>query len=53
MEMKQRSRLIIRKAVQKHGKAKVRALVKAYKATRPDYQVAIEEAFQEFARGQR
>jgi len=53
MEMKSRARVIIRKAIRTHGRTKVRALIKAYKATRPDYQQAIEEAFAEFARGQR
>ncbi len=53
MQMKSRARVIIRKAIKTHGRSKVRALIKAYKATRPDYQVAIEEAFAEFARGQR
>ncbi len=41
---------IIRAAVKTHGRAKVRAMLATYKASRPDYQEAIEQAFLEFAR---
>ncbi len=44
---------IIRAAVKTHGRAKVRALLESYKATRPDYDKAIQEAFLEFSRGGR
>tara|TARA_Y100000593_G_scaffold94412_1_gene193349 strand:- start:765 stop:923 length:159 start_codon:yes stop_codon:yes gene_type:complete len=41
---------IIRAAVKTHGRAKVRAMLATYQASRPDYQQAIEQAFLEFAR---
>lgn len=52
-QLKEIAALIIRKAVKTHGRAYVRKLIEGYQAIRPDYQVAIEEAFEEFSRGDR
>tara|TARA_B100000686_G_C16568149_1_gene851438 strand:- start:304 stop:480 length:177 start_codon:yes stop_codon:yes gene_type:complete len=45
--------VIIRAAVKTHGRAYVRKMIAGYQAIRPDYQAAIEEAFEEFSRGGR
>lgn len=52
-KLKEIAALIIRKAVKTHGRAYVRKMIETYRATRPDYQTAIEEAFEEFSRGGR
>ena len=51
--MKQIALKIIRAAVKTHGRAAVRKMIKEYKAARPDYQAAIEEAFEEFCKESR
>ena len=52
-QIKEIALIIIRAAVKTHGRAYVRKMIETYRATRPDYQEAIEEAFNEFARGRR
>ena len=52
-QIKEIALIIIRAAVKTHGRAYVRHLISKYKATKPDYQEAIEEAFNEFARGRK
>ena len=52
-QIKEIALIIIRAAVKTHGRAYVRKMIETYRATKPDYQEAIEEAFNEFARGRR
>ena len=51
--MKQIALKIIRAAVKTHGRAAVRKMIASYKASTPDYQKAIEEAFEEFCKESR
>lgn len=49
-ELRSVARVIIRKAICTHGRARVRELLQSYKAQNAEYDQIIRSAFAEFAR---
>ena len=50
IELKNVARVIIRKAICTHGRARVRELLQSYRAQNEEYDQIIRSAFAEFAR---